>query len=255
AINDEATIRLGSINKETRRADDIYLELLDESGDRTLITALHGTLSATPDIRQLVLKMQNGRQVFLDRSGDTVRTLNFDAFDVEIDLPIVGSFRDRGGEEDEATFGELLTYLSDPSNRADPDWPKYQSGFHWRLIHPLTFLVLPVLAVAMGVTGRRRASNLKPIIGVAIVVVYHELLEEWGQVIAAEGKLSPYLSMWGLLALFVAVSGFLYVGSVDKARTAKVMARRDQTPVRISTDGALAESLQPSVDAKGTPAE
>ena len=86
----------------------------------------------------------------------------------------------------------------------------------------------------MGVTGRRRASNLKPVIGVAILIVYHEILEEWGKVVAGEGDMSPYLSMWGVFALFAAVSLFLYTGSIDQARAAKVMARRDKEPVRLA---------------------
>ncbi|MEQ8748460.1 MAG: LptF/LptG family permease, partial [Amphiplicatus sp.] len=117
--------------------------------------------------------------------------------------------------------------------QTDPRWREYRAGLHWRLIHPLTFLVMPILAVAMGVTGRRRASTLRPIIGVAILIIYHELLEEWGQVAAAEGRLSPYISMWGVFAVFLIISIALYRGSIDQARTAKVMARRDEQTVRV----------------------
>jgi len=89
--------------------------------------------------------------------------------------------------------------------------------------------------VAMGVTGRRRASSIKPVIVIAILIVYHESLEEWGKVIASEGVLSPYISMWGIFAAFVIISLYLYNGSIAQARKAKVMARRDEEePVRIA---------------------
>jgi len=37
-----------------------------------------------------------------------------------------------------------------------------------------------------------------------------------------------------VFALFAVVSLFLYTGSIDQARAAKVMARRDKEPVRIA---------------------
>jgi hypothetical protein len=64
-------------------------------------------------------------------------------------------------------------------------------------------------------------------------------------VTASLGQLSPYVSMWGLLAAFIGVSVWLYRGSIDRARTAKVMARNDEDTVRlpsppgIATDNAL----------------
>lgn len=92
----------------------------------------------------------------------------------------------------------------------------------------------------MGVSGRRKPSNLKPVVGVAILIVYHELLEEWGLVAASLGQLSPYASMWGLLALFIGVSAWLYRGSIDRARTTKVMARGDEDTVRLPAPPGLA---------------
>ena len=239
-VSNNATIRLGSINAETREANDIFLEMRRANGERTIITAQRGSIAVSPDLTRLLLKLQTGRQLFIAPETEALSALDFGTFDVEIELPAISVFRARGGMEDEETFSELVSFLSDQNSRSDPLWNEYRSGFHWRLIHPLTFLVMPILAVAMGVTGRRRASNLKPVLGIAILIIYHELLEEWGQVAAASGSLSPYVSMWGLFFAFLAVSIFLYLGSIDRARTTKVMARRSEGTIRISTDGSIA---------------
>jgi len=240
-ITDNVTIRLGEINKETREARDIFLERRTRDGGRAAITASYGAISTTPDIRSLLLKLEQGRQVIIDPLGERIQTLNFDSLDLEIDLPAIGVFRDRGDDEREATFGEILAYLN--SNPPDaPLYDDYRSGLHWRIIHPLTFMVMPILAIAMGVTGRRRTSSLKPVLGIAILIVYHELLEEWGQVVASRGELSPYISMWGIFAVFLAVSVFFYNGSIEQARTARVMARRQEKPLRLAApDGPLVE--------------
>ncbi|MEO0399047.1 MAG: LptF/LptG family permease [Pseudomonadota bacterium] len=255
SIADDAMIRLGTINAETRRAEDIFLETTDSDGGKTVITAAAGSISTTPDLTQLLLQLEQGRQLFVEPSGGDIDRLDFEAFDVEIDLPTIAAFRARGGEEDEATFTEIVAFLNQQGARADPLWNEYRAGFHWRLIHPLTFLVMPILAVAMGVTGRRRASNLKPILGIAILIVYHELLEEWGQVVAGEGVLSPYISMWGLIIVFAAVSAALYFRSIDQARASKAMALRGRGTIRVSAAGALAGTPEmPEDDRPPSPA-
>jgi lipopolysaccharide export system permease protein len=232
-ITDDVTIRLGKVDAVAREAKDIFLEMRETKGRRTVITAEKGGISTTPDISRLLLKLSRGRQLLLDNNGDRLRTLDFETFDLEIGLPAIAVFRARGGEADEATFSEIVALLSRPGARSSPLYLPYRAQFHWTLIHPLTFLTLPILAVAMGVTGRRSASNLKPVLGVALLIAYHELLEEWGLVNAALGQLSPYVSMWGLFAVFIAGSILLYRGSVDQARRAKTEASREEDTLRI----------------------
>jgi len=240
-ISDNLTIRLGAINKETREAEDVFLERRARDGSTTTITARYGAISTTPDIRTLLLNLEQGRQVIIGPRGARIQALNFDAFDLEIELPAIGVFRPRGGDERETTFSEILSYLQNNDPGA-PLFNDFRAGFHWRVIHPLTFLAMPILAIAMGVTGRRRRSTLRPVIGVAILIVYHELLDEWGKVAASEGALSPYISMWGLFAIFLVLSAVLYSGSIEQARAARVQARRSQEPVRL----AAAEAPEPA---------
>lgn len=232
-ITDDVTIRLGKVDAAAREAKDIFLEMREPNGARTVITAEKGGISTTPDITRLLLKLSRGRQLFVDDGGERLRTLDFDAFDLEVDLPAIAVFRARGGQASEATFSEITALLGDAAARSAPLYLPYRAQFHWTILHPLTFLVLPVLAVAMGVTGRRQASNLKPVLGVALLIVYHELLEEWGLVNAALGNLSPYVSMWGLFAVFIALSLWLYRSSIDQARTAKAQASREEETLRI----------------------
>lgn len=233
-ISDNVTIRLGAINKDTRDAEDIFLERRARDGGRTTITARYGAISTTPDIRTILLKLEQGRQIIIDPDGERIQALNFDAFDLEVDLPAIGSFRARGDNEREATFNEILALLNSDNASASEKYDDYRAGFHWRIIHPLSFLVMPILAIATGVTGRRRSSTLKPVAGVAILIVYHELLEEWAKVAAGEGAFSPYVSMWGVFAAFCFISAYLYHGAIEQARTAKVMARREETTPRLA---------------------
>jgi lipopolysaccharide export system permease protein len=237
-ISDNVTIRLGKVNAATREAENIFLEQRDLRGGKTVITARHGAIATTPELTRLILRLRDGRQVLVNPSGERANALSFETFDVDVALPAIAVFRARGGDEREATLDEIWRLLRTESRQSDPLWDEYRAGFHWRIIHPLTFLVIPILAVATGVTARRRTSNLKPIAGVAILIVYHELLEEWGQVTAREGVLSPYISMWGVFAAFLILSVLLYRGSIDQARAARVADSRDEEPTLRVLSGA-----------------
>jgi lipopolysaccharide export system permease protein len=239
-ISKDTTIRLGKVSAATREVAGIFLEQRSPSGGKTIITANYGAIATTPDMSRLLLTMREGRQLIIDSKGERANALSFESLDVDIALPAIAMFRARGGAEDEATFGELWRFMR-AGNKSDPLWDAYQAGFHWRLLHPLTFLVLPILAVAVGVTGRRKASSLKPIFGVALVIVYHEMIEEWGQVMVREGKLSPYVAMWGIFAAFLLASLLMYRGSIDRARTAKAMTRSETPVVRVLADAELDE--------------
>ncbi|MDZ7629443.1 MAG: LptF/LptG family permease [Parvularculaceae bacterium] len=232
-ISDKATIRLGSVDTLSRQAKDIFLEMREADGRRTIITAQSGGISTTPDITSLLLRMAKGRQLFVDAEGERLQSLDFESFDLELALPAIARFRPRGDAAREATFTEILRALKNSDALTPQQRNDYRAQLHWTILHPLTFLVLPVLAVAMGVAGRRKPSNLKPVLGVAMLIAYHEMLEEWGLVTASLGQLSPFISMWGLLVLFIGISIWLYRGSIDRARTAKVMARGDEDTVRL----------------------
>lgn len=231
-IGDSTVIRLGKANSRTRQAEDIYIERRNQTtGQTTTITARSGGIATTPDLTRLILNLRDGRQINFDPAKNAGAALQFDAFNLELQLPAIALFHKRGGVEEESTIGEIWRTLSTTTPATEPLWHEYEAGFHWRLIHPLTFLVIPVLAVAMGVTSRRRTSNVKPVLGVAMLIIYHEILEEWGFKMARAGLLSPYLSMWGVFAVFLVLSIILYRGSIDRSRTARV------APASAAADG------------------
>lgn len=238
-ITDEATIRLGKVDASAKEAQDIFLEMREPRGRRTVITAEKGGISTNPEISHLLLKLSKGRQLFIDNNGARLRTLDFESLDLEIELPAIAMFRARGGDADEATFSEIVRLLTSDNASSSPLRLPYLAQLHWTIIHPLTFLALPILAVAMGVTSRRQTSNLKPVLGVAFLIIYHELLEEWGLVNASLGQLSPYLSMWGLFALFFGLSVLLYRNSIEQTRRTKTEESREEETVRVP--GATAE--------------
>ncbi len=233
-LADGVTIRFGAINGQTREAQDVFLERISSDGTRNTIASERGTLSATPDLRKLNMKLMDGRNITLDKNNIQIQALNFDTFDTTLDLPASSVFRSRGADAQEALFTELLTTVQEGKTGSREKYNNYRAALHWRLMQPLSFLIIPILAVGMGVTGRRRASNVKPILGIAILIAFHEIVQEWGQVMVAEGNSSPYLTIWVPYALFGLLSFYLYTRSIDQAKSARLMGRNQTKPIRVA---------------------
>lgn len=233
-LSDDVTLRLGSINRETRVARDIFLERINDDGGRETISAKQGALSASPDLTVLKMDLMNGRNVLLSPEGKEIQALNFESFDLTLELPATSVFRGRGIDAEEAFFGELTQTLKN-GKAADPQkYNQFRAAFHWRIMQPLTFLILPILAVGMGVTGRRRSSNVKPILGIIILIAFHEIIQEWGQVMVADGRSSPYATIWIPFILFGILSFYIYASAIDQARRARFMSRMQTKPIRLA---------------------
>ncbi len=233
-LSDNVTIRLGSINRETREARNIFLERINEDNGRETISAKHGSLSASPDLSILNMKLNDGLNVILSPQGDEIQALNFETFDLTLELPATSVFRNRGVNAEEAYFGELSETLRTGKAAAPERYDEYRAAYHWRIMQPLTFLILPLLAVGMGVTGRRRSSNIKPIVGIILLIAFHEIIQEWGQVMVSEGKSSPYATIWIPFSLFGFLSFYLYNNSIDQARRARFLSRVQTPPIRLA---------------------
>ena len=248
-LSDEVTIRFGEIDGITRQASDIFLEQALENGELRTTTAKRGTLSASPDLTVLNLELEDGLNVIISPDGSRIQTLQYPKTRISLDLPSAKVFRLRGENAKEATFGEILKVVREGRVVHPEIYDEFRASLHWRLMQPITFLVLPILAVAMGVTGRRRTSNLKPIIGIIVLIAYHEVVEEWGQVMVEQGRASPYLTIWGILAIFAAISFYLYNNSIDKARNARLVSRLQNNPIRlpaaVRVEPRLSEALPP----------
>ncbi len=209
-VADGVTLFVGATQGDNRRLQDIFLERRAHGGNRNIFTAAEGAIFAGNADDSLTLRLFNGRQMLIGADNTQPGVLTFDKLDVPLELPSVGVFRARGGEKKEATINELVATLRTENRETFEEYDAFRASFHWRLIHPLTFLALPLLAIAMGVVNKRRPSVIQPVIGIALVIIYHELLEEWGEVQVASGNMSPWVAMWPIYIVFLTLGAVLF---------------------------------------------
>ena len=134
--------------------------------------------------------------------------LSFSRHDLPIDLPAIEKFRQRGGNEREFLLPQLLK-LSWSDRISEEMRNQTRANLNYRMVEVVMMLLLPLLAVSLAVPPKRSTSPLGVFVSIVMVVAYHKV-NEYGQAVAALGRVSPALALWGPFVLFSALIVWMY---------------------------------------------
>lgn len=214
SLTDRLTLRVGGSQDEGRELTDIFLRRETPDGDTITATARRGGFFATGGEQTVLLRLFDGRLVDFAQGTAKPRVLTFAAHDVVVELPEVEAERPRSGIEREMSLGEL--YGSVAAGRTGPEEVRTTHAFlgemHWRLVHMLTFLAIPLIAAPLGIADKRTGSAGGMIAGLTLLIVYNELVEAGEREISL-GTLAPWQSVWSLYLGFLGIGLVLFLSS------------------------------------------
>ena len=207
-LADRMALRIEESEDNGRRLKGIFARVANPRGQVLSISAREGRfLATTDDPDTIILRLTEGT-IVQDTGSATPRVLSFSRQDLPIDLPAIEAFRARGDETREYILPELLRV---GWSRAQPEDARdaSQASFNYRLAEVVMMLLLPLLAVALGVPPKRSTSALGVFVSIVMVVSYHKV-NEYGQDVAALGRVDPIVALWVPFAVFAALIGWMY---------------------------------------------
>ena len=205
-LGEGLTLRIEESRNSGRELIDIFAQKEDTDGHIFSVSAKSGNFFASPDQKYIILRLYEGSLIDFDASQDRPRILNFDMHDLPLEVPMFEQFRNRGDEAAEMTFLELWV------ERGNGDTAVI-STLHSRAARALSILIVPFLAVPLGLVAKRSGRALGISVGVFLLLLYHKVLE-FGLDFAAEGSIDPLLSIWLPTVLFVLLTARLnYIGA------------------------------------------
>ena len=207
-LADRMALRIEESEDDGRRLKGIFARVANDQDQVLSISAKEGAFLATTDNPDtIILRLTNGT-IVQDTGSQTPRVLTFTRHDLPIDLPAVEEFRARGDAEREYILPELLRIgWSDelPEEARDAS----QASFNFRLVEVVMMALMPLLAVALGVPPKRSTSALGVFLSIVMVVAYHKV-NQYGEDVAALGRVDPILALWGPFFLFAALIIWMY---------------------------------------------
>lgn len=209
-LKDRMALRIDSSRDEGRQLQGIFARVANSKGQVLSISAREGSFLATRDSSDtIILRLTDGTIVQDTGGADaTPRVLSFSRHDLPIDLPRIEEFRARGDAEREYILPELLRIgwnaETEPDKRAAS-----QASFNFRLVEVVMMALMPLLAVALAIPPKRSTSALGVFVAIVMVVAYHKV-NQYGEDIAALGRVDPIIALWGPMVLFAALIIWMY---------------------------------------------
>ncbi len=205
-LGDGLTLRIEESLDSGRELIDIFAQKESENGRIQSISAKKGNFFISPDKRYMILRLYDGMLIDLDITQSRPSIVNFDMHDLPLAVPNFASFRDRGEEAKEMTIIELW------DKRGSED-PAIIAMLHSRMARALSILIVPFLALPLGLVAKRSGRALGITVGVVILLIYHKLLE-FGLGFSATGDISPWLAIWvPTLCLILLTVRLYYIGA------------------------------------------
>ena len=209
AIEDRVALRIEQSEDEGRQLMGIFARVANEKGQVLSISAREGRFLANREDRNTIILRLSDGTIVQDMQDGSPRVLSFTQHDLPIDLPRIEEFRARGDEAREYLLPELfeLGWREDDVARAAR--VEGQAAFSYRMVEVVMMLMLPLLAVALAIPPKRSTSALGVFVSIVMVVAYHKI-NQYGQEVAALGRVDPVLALWGPFVLFAALIFWMY---------------------------------------------
>jgi len=202
------TIMVDRIEAGGQRLHGVFVHEYLPDGTATAITARTGTMQRSEDGSNFLLRLSDGQQI-ATRPGERQPAASaFQTLEFRIDLASdVPPFRARGSDEREMTLLELWRQYG---MSADEGFDRrVKAELHGRLARILSILVLPFVALPLGIaTKRARRAYGFAFAGILLFLYHHAL--QFGESMADIGRVSPWIGIWVPVAIFTANGVWLF---------------------------------------------
>jgi lipopolysaccharide export system permease protein len=206
-FGERMTLRVEQSRESGRELSGIFVHYDNPNGMTYSVTAREGQFLATDDPNTIIFRLTDGTLVQDAPKFRVPRVLTFSAHDLPIPLPRSERFRGRGGRNLEFTLPELARLGQTGATDAVRDTSR--SEFHFRLVEVATMLLLPLLAVSLGVPPKRSTSSLGVFLGIVMLVTYHKV-NEYAASFGELGRVDPVVALWGPFLVFASLVLLMY---------------------------------------------
>jgi lipopolysaccharide export system permease protein len=211
-VRDGYTLAADSVGPDGRQLRGVFVERRDGQTEE-IVTSNEGRLVPAPDGRSLLLELGTGL-IVSDRADGTVRTVHFSTARLNEDFTAVPPpYRARGATVRELTLPELRRPVQQVGDAVVT--AAQQSGeFHGRLARTVLPLLLPLLALPLGMAAKRGRRAPGTVFAALALLLLNQALQ-FGEGFAETGRVAAWLSVWLPLALFGVLGLWLFRSSLQ----------------------------------------
>ena len=200
------TILIGDIADGGRTLKRIFIQETDDNGNNIALSAQTGELTNDPRTFSLTLILRDGVRVDSKPDGTGGKASVFGESSLPLEVVAPEPFRESRKESELSLWQLVRAYKEKWPGLGQDD---VLAEFNYRIVRTLTVLFLPLLAIPMGLTSRRQPTSVRIVVGIAILIVYYQILN-FGKDMAENGRFSSFVALWVQFLLFALGSLYLF---------------------------------------------
>ncbi|MCJ7615614.1 MAG: LPS export ABC transporter permease LptF [Desulfobacterales bacterium] len=201
------------IDLKNKALTDVFIE--DQRTKNIISTAVapKGEMSSEPDKLLFHLRLYNGTINQVDIEQKTVHSINFDTYDINLDLKKSVPGKMERKDEKEMSIAELRENLKDAVNK-DAKYYSILIEFYRKFSIPFACFALGLLGVPLGVQSKsaKRAFGLG--LGLIFFLLYYLMLSA-GWVFGEAGIYPPLIGMWMPNIVIGGIGIYLFVRTAN----------------------------------------
>jgi lipopolysaccharide export system permease protein len=207
-LEDRMALRIEESEDDGTKLVGIFARVADSKGQVLSISAREGRFLANKENRDTIILRLTDGTIVQDNGKAKPRVLSFSQHDLPIDLPALEEFRKRGGNDREYILPELMK-IGWARNSTQTEKNESRASLNYRMVEVVMMVLLPLLALSLAIPPKRSTSSLGVFVSIVIVVAYHKI-NQYGQDVAAMGKVDPIIALWGPFLLLAGLIVWMY---------------------------------------------
>ncbi len=208
------TLSADGVDDTGRRLQRVFVHRLVDGEDQ-ISTSEIGVLQPHHDGTQLTLTLDRGEHLRHEKTGNWLFA-QFDHLSTSTEFsPNAPALGARGRNERELTLDELLRGGVASKDVTAPSGTKIAGELQGRLARIVSLLLLPLLAVPLGMAAKRGERTGSMIVAATLMLLFHHTLQ-LGESLAESGKLSALVGVWTPTLVFAVLTLWLYSQSLER---------------------------------------
>lgn len=204
----DVMLYINRVDVKNRVLIDVFIEDQRDKNIKSTVVSPKGELLSDPEKLFFTLRLYKGSINQVNMESKTVNSIDFDKYDIRLDLPDVASIKDKQSKnEKEMSFPELCDYLNSTVEKDN----KYYAGLielHKKFSIPFSCFAFGLIAMALGINTNASKRSMGMGICLFFILLYYLLLSA-GFVFGETGVYPPAIGMWLPDMLMLAIGIFL----------------------------------------------
>ncbi|MDL1962966.1 MAG: LPS export ABC transporter permease LptF [Deltaproteobacteria bacterium] len=204
---------MNKIDLKNKAIIDVFIEDQRTKNIISTVVAPRGEMFCEPDKLLFHVRLHNGTINQVDIERRTIHSINFDTYDINLDLKKSVTAKKKRKDEKEMSIAELQKYLKDTVNK-DAKYHAALIEFHRKFSIPFACFAFGLLGVPLGVQSKssKRAFGLG--LGLVFFLLYYLMLSA-GWVFGEAGVYPPIVGMWLPNIVIGGIGFYLFVKTAN----------------------------------------